>query len=191
MSNYNDDAAAWFASQGQQIQDFEAPPMPEMEPTVEDAEVLEGPGPDRPYGGAPTVTGDDVRNVQNMRVLQEPTAKIIVGVMDTVIPLVVMLLMKNVAEESMKLEESEREELELAWAAYLGDKNVQVSPGVALIVCIVTVYGSKVISVMQDRKQREERNALYAQLAEQKEQIEQLKQQLTPAHQKAKEAQRG
>lgn len=191
MSNYNDDAASWFASQGQQIQDFEAPPMPEMEPTVEDAEVLEEPDPDRPYGDAPTVTSDDVRNVQNMRILQEPTAKIIVGVMDTVIPLVVMLLMKNVAEESMKLEKSEREELELAWAAYLGDKNVQVSPGVALIVCIVTVYGGKVISVMQDRKQREERNALYAQLAEQKEQIEQLKQQLTLAHQKAKEAQRG
>lgn len=191
MSNYNDDAASWFASQGQQIQDFEAPPMPEMEPTVEDAEVLEEPDPDRPYGDAPTVTSDDVRNVQNMRILQEPTAKIIVGVMDTVIPLVVMLLMKNVAEESMKLEESEREELELAWAAYLGDKNVQVSPGVALIVCIVTVYGGKVISVMQDRKQREERNALYAQLAEQREQIEQLKQQLTLAHQKAKEAQRG
>lgn len=191
MNNYNDDAAAWFASQGQQIQDFEAPPMPESEPTVEDAEVLEEPDPDRPYGDAPTVTSDDVRNVQNMRILQEPTAKIIVGVMDTVIPLVVMLLMKNVAEESMKLEESEREELELAWAAYLGDKNVQVSPGVALIVCIVTVYGGKVISVMQDRKQREERNALYAQLAEQREQIEQLKQQLNIAHQKAKEAQRG
>lgn len=191
MNNYNDDAAAWFASQGQQIQDFEAPPMPESEPTVEDAEVLEEPDPDRPYGDAPTVTSDDVRNVQNMRILQEPTAKIIVGVMDTVIPLVVMLLMKNVAEESMKLEKSEREELELAWAAYLGDKNVQVSPGVALIVCIVTVYGGKVISVMQDRKAREERNQLYAQLAEQKEQIEQLKQQLNIAHQKAKEAQRG
>lgn len=191
MSKYNDDAASWFASQGQQIQDFEAPPMPEMEATIETAEVLEGPDPDRPYGDAPTVTSDDVRNVQNMRILQEPTAKIIVGVMDTVIPLVVMLLMKNVAEESMKLEESEREELELAWAEYLGDKNVQVSPGVALIVCIVTVYGGKVISVMHDRKQREERNALYAQLAEQKEQIEQLKQQLNIAHQKAKEAQRG
>lgn len=165
--------------------------MPESEPTVEDAEVLEEPDPARPYGDAPTVTSDDVRNVQNMRILQEPTAKIIVGVMDIVIPLVVMLLMKNVAEESMKLEKSEREELELAWAVYLGDKNVQVSPGVALIACIVTVYGGKVISVMQDRKQREERNALYAQLAEQREQIEQLKQQLTLAHQKAKEAQRG
>ena len=191
MGMIHDDADAWFASQGQQIQDFEAPPMPESEPTVEDAEVLEEPDPARPYGDAPTVTSDDVRNVQNMRILQEPTAKIIVGVMDIVIPLVVMLLMKNVAEESMKLEKSEREELELAWAVYLGDKNVQVSPGVALIACIVTVYGGKVISVMQDRKQREERNALYAQLAEQREQIEQLKQQLTLAHQKAKEAQRG
>ena len=42
----NDDANDWFASQGQQIQDFEAPIPPEEEP-VEEAEVIDE---DRPYG---------------------------------------------------------------------------------------------------------------------------------------------
>ena len=52
-----DDASSWFASQEQQIQDFEVPPAPESEPLNPEPDF----DPDRPFGGAPTVTDEDVR----------------------------------------------------------------------------------------------------------------------------------
>lgn len=59
----HDNATSEFASQEQQIQDFEAPPAPEAEPLNPEPDY----DPDRPFGGVPTVTNEDVHNVTNMR----------------------------------------------------------------------------------------------------------------------------
>lgn len=158
-----DDASAWFASQGQQIQDFEAPPAPE-EPQVDDAEILDdGMDPNRPFGDAPRVTNEDVNNVNNMRAIKRPTAEVIVGTMDVVIPLVLAFAIKGSDREDAKLTPDERNTLVEAWADYLGDKNVAMSPSAALLVAMLTIYGSKVIIALTTRK---EKNVIMSQQAE-------------------------
>lgn len=176
-----DDASSWFASQNQQIQDFEAPPAPETEPINAEAAY----DPDRPFGDAPTVTDEDVRNVTNMRLAQQPTAELIVGVMDVLMPLVLVLLIKGTDKNDIKLEPDERETLVTAWAGYLGDKNIQASPGVVLIIALVTVYGGKIVAALSDRRQRNEIASLRAQLDEQQAANAQLEQQLAIARKKA------
>ena len=156
-----DDASSWFASQSQPIQDFEAPPAPEAEPLNPEPAF----DPDRPFGDAPTVTDEDVRNVTNMRLAQQPTAELIVGVMDVILPLALVPLVT-------------------AWAGYLGDKNIQASPGVVLIIAIVTVYGGKIVAALADRRQRDEISRLKAELEEQQAANAQLEQQLAIARKK-------
>lgn len=156
-----DDASCWFASQNQQIQDLEAPPAPEAEPFHTESDY----DPDRPFGDAPTVTDEDVRNVTNMRLAQQPTAELIVGVMDVLMPLVLVLLIKGTDKNDIKLEPDERETLVTAWAGYLGDKNIQASPGVVLIIALVTVYSGKIVATLADRRQRNEIASLRAQLS--------------------------
>ncbi len=91
--NLNDDAQDWYASMGQEIQDFEVPPMPEPEPTPEEqAEAEEAAyAEDHPYADAPRVTGEDANSVLNLQRINRPTATIIVGLMDTVLPIVIAL----------------------------------------------------------------------------------------------------
>lgn len=149
-----DDASSWFESQGQEIQDYEVPEVPLDEADLEEAE---GSGDmDRPYGDVPTVTNDDVRNQLNMQAINKPTAAVIVGVMDVVLPLVLALLIKGAGRETARLDEGERETLTDAWAQFLGDKNVQASPGVVLITTIATIYGAKAIAMFQDKRAAEQ-----------------------------------
>lgn len=180
----HDDASSWFASQNQQIQDFEAPPAPEAEPINPEPAY----DPDRPFGDAPTVTDEDVRNVTNMRLAQQPTAELIVGVMDVLMPLVLVLLIKGTDKNDIKLEPDERETLVTAWAGYLGDKNIQASPGVVLIIALVTVYGGKIVAALADRRQRDEISRLKAELEEQQAANAQLEQQLAIARKKGEQA---
>ena len=193
-----DDASSWFASQNQPIQDFEAPPAPEAEPLnpepaydpdrLDPIEELLSDFPDRPFGDAPTVTDEDVRNVTNMRLAQQPTAELIVGVMDVILPLALVLLIKGTDKNDIKLEPDERETLVTAWAGYLGDKNIQASPGVVLIIAIVTVYGGKIVAALADRRQRDEISRLKAELEEQQAANAQLEQQLAIARKKGEKA---
>lgn len=179
-----DDASSWFASQEQQIQDFEAPPAPEAEPLNPEPDF----DPDRPFGGAPTVTDEDVRNVTNMRLAQQPTAELIVGVMDVVLPLALVLLIKGTDKDDIKLEPDERETLVTAWAGWLGDKNIQASPGVVLLIAIVTVYGGKIVAAVADRRRRDELAALRAQLEEQQAENARLEHQLAFARRKEEQS---
>ena len=179
-----DDASCWFASQNQQIQDFEAPPAPEAEPFNTESDY----DPDRPLGDAPTVTDEDVRNVTNMRLAQQPTAELIVGVMDVLMPLVLVLLIKGTDKDDIKLEPDERETLVTAWAGYLGDKNIQASPGVVLIIALVTVYGGKIVAAVADRKKRDEISCLKAELEGQQASNAQLEQQFAIARKKGEQA---
>lgn len=164
-----DDASDWYASMGQEIQDYEVPPMPEAEPSAEDqaaaeeAEYME----EHPYAEAPRVTSEDASSVLNMQRIQRPTASVIVGVMDTVLPILIALVVKGSEAGALKLDAGERDTLTDAWAAYLGDKNVQASPGAVLLTTIATIYGAKVFMAFQQRKDArlaEENDALRAEL---------------------------
>lgn len=179
-----DDASSWFASQNQPIQEFEAPPAPEAEPLNPEPAY----DPDRPFGDAPTVTDEDVRNVTNMRLAQQPTAELIVGVMDVILPLALVLLIKGTDKNDIKLEPDEHETLVTAWAGYLGDKNIQASPGVVLIIALVTVYGGKIVAALADRRQRDEISRLKAELEDQQAANAQLEQQLAIARKKGEQA---
>lgn len=148
-----DDANDWFMSQGQEIQGFEVPPSPEAaEPQFEEAEMIDE---DRPYGDQPTITREDVSNVQNARILAQPMAQVIVGVMDVLVPVLVAFLIKGSNRETMQLNDEERQTLETAWNTYLGDKQVQVSPGGALVMAMLTIYGAKVVEAISQKKQIE------------------------------------
>lgn len=154
MALINDDAQDWYASMGQQIQDFEVPPMPEAEPTPEEAAQAEEAQflDDHPYADAPRVSGEDASSVLNMQRIQRPTAAIIVGVMDTVLPILIALIIKGSERDDAKLTDGERETLTDAWAQYLGTKNVQASPAAVLLTCIATIYGAKVFDAVQHRQ---------------------------------------
>lgn len=174
-----DDASDWYASMGQEIQDYEVPPMPEAEPSAEDqaaaeeAEYLE----EHPYAEAPRVTSEDASSVLNMQRIQRPTASVIVGVMDTVLPILIALVVKGSETGALKVDAGERDTLTDAWAAYLGDKNVQASPGAVLLTTIATIYGAMVFMAFQQRKD--------ARLAEEN---ETLRAELLKAQQQAAEA---
>lgn len=168
MCNIHDDAQDWYDSMGQEIQDFEVPPMPEEEPTTEEAaaaeeaEYLE----DHPYRDVPRVTGEDASSVLNMQRIQRPTASVIVGVMDVVLPIVIALIFKGSESDTLKLDDGERDTLTDAWTAYLGDKNVQASPGAVLLTTIATIYGAKVFLAFQQKKEADRQRIIDDQNAE-------------------------
>lgn len=178
MSKINDDASAWFAAQGQQLQDFEAPPAPEVDIVDETVQLEDEGDPERPYGDVPEVTNQDVANVNNMRAIQRPTAEVIVGTMDVIIPLLLAWIVKGSDRNDAKLTSDEHQTLVEAWATYLGDKNVQLSPGTALIVAMLTIYGSKVMIAINNRNERNEIVRLRAQVEEQQEQLRQKEHQI-------------
>lgn len=179
MDNINDDAQDWYDSMGQEIQDYEVPPMPEAVMTPEEqaqadeAEYME----DHPYADAPRVSGDDARSVLNLQRIQRPTASVIVGVMDTVLPIVIALIFKGSDSGDLKLDDGERETLVDAWAVYLGDKNVQASPAAVLLTTIITIYGAKMFIAWQQHQSVAEAERLRLQDLQADEQVEDAKQQ--------------
>lgn len=177
MATPHDDASAWFNSQGQEIQDYEVPPMPDS--GVEEATVIDdGHDPNRPYADTPEVTSSDVHNVLNLQAINRPTASIIVGVMDTLLPILITgLIVRGSQADDCRLSDDERETLIQAWAVYLGDKNVQASPTVVLITTILTIYGAKIISAFQNRRILEQQRTIDAQ-AEELETLRKEKEQL-------------
>lgn len=173
----NDDASQWFAAQGQQLQAFEAPPAPDLE-ISDTPDLMDEDDPDRPFADVPEVTNQDVSNVNNMRAIQRPTAEVIVGTMDVLVPLLIAWIIKGSEREDAKLSPEEHETLVEAWATYLGDKNVQLSPGTALVVAMLTIYGSKVMLAINGRNERNEITRLRAQVEEQQRELQQKEHQL-------------
>lgn len=170
MAKIDDDASRWYESVGMDLQDYEAPDAPPPLPENPEGDIDEL----RPYGDVPEVTNDDVRNVTNMRAISEPTAEVIVGTLDVVIPLFITLLIKHSDKDDCKLSEEERRTLVGAWATYLGDKNVQLSPGVSLLMAMGTIYGAKVVGALTCAKERSE-------IARQREEINRLRERLATA----------
>lgn len=164
----NDDAQQWYDSLGQDIQDFEVPPIPDSTPTPEQQQAADQAAfaEQHPYADAPRVSSSDATSVLNLQRINRPTASIIVGVMDVVLPIVIALIFKGSQTDNLKLQDDERDTLTDAWAVYLGDKNVQASPTAVLITTIATIYGSKLIIAWQQNKETARQNIIDQQQAE-------------------------
>lgn len=158
-----DDADIWMATMGQDIQDFTVPPSP-----IEEPEPIEEPSPE-------TITNADVRNHANSIALRRPTAEIIVGTTDMLVPALLCMLIKHTDAGDYKLKPDESETLVAAWANYLGEKSIDLSPGWALIGSIATIYGSKLMMAFATRKERQELEEMRKQRAEMERQIAELK----------------
>lgn len=185
----HDDAESWYNTLGQQIQDFEAPEAPPEEPIIE-ATAEPSPEDLRPYGDLPEVTNDDVRNLTNLRAVSRPTAEVIVGTMDVVLPLLITLLIKHSERDDCKLTKDEHETLVEAWANYLGDKNVQMSPGVSLLMAIATIYGAKVVVAMTSAKERKEVERQRAEIDQMRQEAMQRQQEIEKLKRVVEEQQR-
>lgn len=158
-----DDADIWMATMGQDIQDYAVPPSP-----IEEPEVIEDLEPE-------TITNADVRNHANSIALRKPTAEIIVGTTDMLVPALLCMLIKHTDVGDYKLQPDESETLVNAWANYLGEKSIDLSPGWALIGSIATIYGSKLMMAFATRKERHELEEMRKQRAEMERQIAELK----------------
>lgn len=149
MSNINikDDASLWWESRNTQSQDFE---IPEPQPTfvnLDNSDEIEE---------QQDLTNKEVRNQLNMIKLNEPTAEIITNLMNSIIPVIFVLIIKSAEKENLELTQSERETLTNAWAQYLRDSNIQMSPGVVLLGTIAIIYGSKITMVLTERKREKD-----------------------------------
>ena len=152
MTTPNDIASQWFDSVGADLQDYQVPPAPEPEPDLDNPLADEPePDPDRPFADTPEVTNDDLRNIQNLRAVSRPTAEVIVGTMDVLLPAAGAILLKGSDKDDLRLSDTEHDTLVEAWSAYLAGKSVQVSPGAALVLAILTIYGAKVATAVNNR----------------------------------------
>ncbi|MBR5029294.1 MAG: hypothetical protein IKX51_08745 [Bacteroidales bacterium] len=163
----NDDSNLWFETQGQQIQDYEVPTDPIFEAEAEPAEILDEPQPE--------ITDAEVRSQINLQRINKPVAGLIVGGMDAVIPLLFIALVKGTEEDDLKLTPQEREDLENAFALYLGEKSIEVNPFYALLFTIATIYGGKMMMAIRNKKLREEKAELQAEIERQRVEIQTLR----------------
>lgn len=161
MAEIKDEAAIWFENRNAIKQDYEVPEQSTSFVDIDDEVETEV---------QTDVTNKEVRTQLNMIKLNEPTAEIITSLMDSLIPVVFVLIIKEADNDKLKLTDNERETLTNAWAQYLKDSNVEMSPGVVLLGTIGIIYGSKITMVLTERKRAkeiEEKELKQAQLIEQ------------------------
>jgi len=139
-----DEAALWHESRQAEIQDYEEPAFIEPEPKPEQEDSKEH------------ITYRDVKTELNMLKLNEPTAEIIVGLIDVILPIVISIILNNTEKEDIKLDDDERETLTSAWAQYLKTTSINLTPGWVLIVTMLTIYGAKVSIALVNRKKEPE-----------------------------------
>ena len=155
-----DDAALWFETQGQDIQDFEVPPEVNEHDAEADGDDL--PADEMPYAEQEEederITQADISQRIHALEINRPTVEVIVSVMNAVVPALGLALLKldDDGAEDLDLTDEEHETLVKAWADYLGDKNVQVRPGTALLMAIASIYGSKIFLALRNKKSRRE-----------------------------------
>jgi len=144
------DEDIWLENQGQQIQDFEIPEL----------EVLDDIPPsfieinkDDDDSRNEYVSDREVKTQLNMQRLQEPTAELFVGILDVIVPIVLLYFFKNIDKNDAKLEESEKEQLTSALSIYLATKEVNVSPLTGLLLTLGSIYGAKILYIKTLKKQ--------------------------------------
>lgn len=145
----NDDAALWFANRHAEIQDYEAPSFVDLEQDDKLNDLADEAEPEK-------LPKTELNTQLNMLELNKPTAKIIVQLMDVLVPVVIVLIIKGADSEQLKLTSEETQTLTEAWALYLRDSNVQMSPGMVLLGTIGIIYGSKVVIALQENKKAEQ-----------------------------------
>lgn len=143
MTNNIDDASLWWQSRHSEVQDYEEPEIDNSFVNLDDDKLVEH------------VTDKDVKTQLNLAKINEPTAKILITLIDTVVPLLVVLVLKQSAKEDIKLTEDESETLISACALWLKDINFEMSPGYVFAGTLVTIYGSKIILEVQKNKQKQ------------------------------------
>ena len=129
-----DDAALWHDSRNTDIQDFEEPDFIQPEPDPESEEPKE------------YISDRDVKTELNMLKLNEPTAEIIVSLMNYLMIIPMSFVCRGISKEETKVDTEERETLVQAFAAYLKTTSFNMSPGAVLFTTILTIYGSKVVA---------------------------------------------
>ncbi len=146
----NDDAALWFANRHEnvEIQDYEAPSFVNLEQDDKLNDLA-----DEADVQLEKLTKTELNTQLNMLELNKPTAKIIVQLMDVLVPVFIVLIIKGADSEQLKLTSEETQTLTEAWALYLRDSNVQMSPGMVLLGTIGIIYGSKVVIALQTAKE--------------------------------------
>lgn len=147
----NDDAALWFANRHAEIQDYEAPSFVDLDQDDKLNDLA-----DEADIQSEKLTKTELNTQLNMLELNKPTAKIIVQLMDVLVPVVIVLIIKGADSEQLKLTSEETQTLTEAWALYLRDSNVQMSPGMVLLGTIGIIYGSKVVIALQENKKAEQ-----------------------------------
>ena len=135
-----DEAALWHESRQVEIQDYEEPAFIEPEPELEPEDPKEH------------ITDRDVKTELNMLKLSEPTAEIIVLLLDYLMIIPLSLICKGITKEETKLDDNDREVLIKAWTTYLKDKSIDMPPGMILLTSILMVYGSKVAAFHFNKK---------------------------------------
>jgi len=125
----NDDAALWKRNRELAIEDYDEPDQtPDFYTPSDDPEELE-------------ITDKDVHNDLNKLKLTQPTAELLVSIMDVMVPALVVFFTKNKDNKAtFKLDPDEKETLQDAFANYLKETSFEMSPGVLLITAIGAVY---------------------------------------------------
>lgn len=143
------DEDIWLMNQGQEIQDFEAP----EEQFIEDDTPPSFIEINNEDSKSEYVSDREVKTQLNLQKLQQPTAELFVGILDVIVPIILLYLFKNIDKNDAKLEEDEKEQLISALSIYLATKEVNVSPVMGLLFTIITIYGAKILYIKTLKKQ--------------------------------------
>lgn len=131
-----DDAALWKQSRESEIQEYEVPEDDFLNIGANDNNFSEL--------EEERITKTDIQQNKNRIEFNEPTAGVIVGIMDVVIPLLFVFVFKTENKDQFKLDSSEKDLLMDSWSNYLATKEFTMSPVAVLITSILSIYAAKV-----------------------------------------------
>lgn len=144
------DEDIWLMNQGQAIQDFEIPEVELIDDTPPSFIEINK---DDDDSRNEYVSDREVKTQLNLQKLQQPTAELFVGILDVIVPILLLYLFKNIDKNDAKLEDDEKEQLTNALSIYLATKEVSVSPMMGLLFTLVTIYGAKILYIKTLKKQ--------------------------------------
>lgn len=153
-----DDAALWKKNRELGIEAYNVPEPTDQPDFVNiSSEAGELPGLDGDGAdGQHDITNKDVSNELNALKLSEPTAKLIVSLMDVLLPnLAVLISKKKEDKQIVKLDSDEKEALTGAFANYLKETSFHMSPGAVLVTAIAGIYVPKFATVYMHRNEPE------------------------------------
>ncbi len=142
-----DEASIWFESR-------KLDKDPYVDPEIINIDIDDNLISEQTSSDEELITDKKRRSEINLLALSKPTADIITSIIDSLIPVIFVIFLKDFDQNQLKLTPEEHETLSSAFANYLKDSNVQLSPGLVLIITIATIYGSKITSVLISVKEK-------------------------------------